>query len=65
MKKITAKIDPKTGKLSIETSGYSGEDCYKATEQLEKSLGMDRACATPTGEYFQEKQEQQQELGGA
>lgn len=63
MKKITAKIDKKTGKLSIETSGYTGEDCYKATEQLEKSLGMDRACSTPTAEYFAPTVENEQKVG--
>lgn len=65
MKKITAKIDKATGKLTITTDGYSGEECYKATEQLEKSLGLDRACSVPTAEYFQEKQDTEQQVGGA
>lgn len=64
MKKITAVINGKTGGVSIKTEGYSGDECYKATEALEKSLGMDRACAVPTGEFYQEKQENTQQIVG-
>lgn len=63
MKRITMKINPKTGQTEIKTTGYTGDECYKATEGLEKALGMDRACSVPTAEAFvQEKQDQQ--VGG-
>ena len=64
MKKIIATIDKKTGKLSVKTEGYSGDECLKATEQLEKGLGMTQGCEL-TPEYFQQKQEGHQEVGGA
>lgn len=63
-KKVIAKIDKATGKLSITTEGYSGGECLEATKALEAGLGMTQACEL-TPEYFQEKQEQQQEIGGA
>lgn len=65
MKKIISRIDPKTGVVSVKTEGFSGDECYKATEALEQKLGLDRACATPTPELYQEKQENEQQVGGA
>jgi hypothetical protein len=63
-KKIKAKINRNTGQLSITTEGYAGAECLKATEELEKGLGMDQGCAVPTQEMFNvEKNEQQ--VGGA
>lgn len=64
MKKVIAKIDKKTGKLTIETQGYTGDECYKATEGLEKSLGLDRACSVPTAEAYVQEQTNQQ-VGGS
>ena len=62
MKKIIAKIDPKTGILSIETQGYKGQECYDATSELEKSLGMDRACAASTPEMYQQPEQQENKV---
>jgi len=64
MKKIIATIDKKTGKLTIQTQGYNGAECLAATEQLEKGLGMDRACSIPTSEMYNEQKNDQQ-VGGA
>lgn len=39
MKKITITITP-DGETKIEASGYSGDECIKATAPLEKALGV-------------------------
>jgi Protein of unknown function (DUF2997) len=63
-KKIIAKINKKTGALTITTEGYAGADCLKATEELEKGLGMNQGCSVPTQEMYNvEKNEQQ--VGGS
>lgn len=64
-KKIIAKIEKKTGKLTITTEGYSGPDCLEATKALEEGLGMDQACSVPTEEMYKVKEGEQQQIGGA
>ncbi len=41
MKKIKAFICKKTGKLTLETEGFSGEACLEATKKLREGLRMD------------------------
>jgi hypothetical protein len=63
-KKIIAVINKKTGALSITTEGYNGAECLKATEELERGLGMDQGCSVPTQDMYNvEKNEQQ--VGGS
>jgi len=64
MKQIIAKIDPKTGKLSIKTEGFQGTECLEATKALEQGLGMDQGCSVPTSEMYVEKRNDQT-VGGA
>jgi hypothetical protein len=60
-KKIICIID-KDGGMKVKTEGYSGEECLKATEKLEKGLGMNSACEL-TPEYYANVQNHQQ-VGG-
>lgn len=39
MKKITITITP-DGETKIEASGYSGDECLKATKSIEEALGV-------------------------
>jgi hypothetical protein len=67
MKRITVTINRKSGALSVATSGYAGAECLEgAAAQLEKELGMktEGAC-TLTPEYFANKEENKDQVGGA
>ena len=50
MKTIIVEID-KTGGVKIETQGFSGEECLKATENIKKALGMEQERQL-TAEYY-------------
>lgn len=50
MKKISVRI--KGGKFQIETTGYAGAACERATESLEDRLGT-KLTDTPTAEMNQ------------
>lgn len=39
MKIIEVTFDPKTGDPKVETSGFQGGECLKATKGLEDALG--------------------------
>ncbi len=58
MKKVSVRI--KGGKFQIETSGYIGASCTKATERLEERLGV-KVTDTPTPEMFQNEVVHEQE----
>lgn len=58
MKKISVRI--KGGKFQIETSGYRGASCTKATERLEERLGT-KLTDNPTPEAFQSEVVHEQE----
>lgn len=57
MAQIKIRYNKKTGKLEIETVGFEGDECLKATAGLEKALGIDPSKVQLTPEYFQEKTE--------
>lgn len=66
-KRITVTINKKDGGMKVETSGYAGAECLQgAAAQLEKELGMTKegACEL-TPEYFQTKEENKDQIGGA
>lgn len=50
-KKIIARINRKTGKLTIQTEGYSGAECLEATRKIREGLGID-AEPDKTPEFF-------------
>jgi hypothetical protein len=46
----TIKVNIKNGgKVTVETSGFAGDECQKATESLERKLGA-KTSDTPTDE---------------
>lgn len=47
-KEIIVKVTP-LGDVQITTTGYSGSECQKATESLERALGT-KTSDTPTAE---------------
>ena len=48
MKTVTVTFDG-TGNVSVETSGFKGAECQKATAEFEKLLGK-KVSDTPTPE---------------
>lgn len=67
-KKIITTIDKKTGQMTVKTEGYNGAECLEgAAAQLEKELGMtaDGGSCQLTTEYFQNKEDNQNQVGGA
>lgn len=56
---IHVEID-KDGSVVIETKGYSGAECEKATAELEKQLGKRTANARTADYHKPGKQRQQQ-----
>lgn len=63
MKTITVTVDRKTGRVTIETSGYEGATCLEATRKLEEGLGI----IEPEREMLAEENivETQQQVGGS
>lgn len=59
MKKITVIID-KEGRVTAETTGYSGDSCKDATKLLDKVLGGP-ATDTTTPEMYTTVEQQQEE----
>lgn len=49
-KRVKAVMEP-TGKLTITTEGFQGEECLKVIKQLLLSLGK-ATTMTPTSEYY-------------
>lgn len=58
MKKVSVRI--KGGKFQIETTGFTGPACTKATERLELRLGA-KVTDTPTPEMFESEVVHEQE----
>ena len=51
MKQIIVKVGP-IGQIKIEAVGYKGQSCKKATEALEKALGLVKS-SEKKPEYWQ------------
>ena len=51
MKAIIVNVDPE-GRVEIEAVGYKGQSCKKATEALEKALGLVKS-SEKKPEYWQ------------
>jgi hypothetical protein len=64
MKTIRAKINKKTGKVTIETEGYEGATCLDATKKLEEGLGLKEPDRELKQEFYVEQSDTQQ-IGGA
>jgi hypothetical protein len=58
MRTIEVLIAP-TGEATLQTRGYTGADCLRASKWLERSLGIATA-DQKTPEYFQAEQGSQQ-----
>lgn len=67
MKFIHAKINHKTGELTVKTEGFEGAECleHPAVKKMEEDLGLE-GTVEHTPEFYQEQQvNQQQNLGGS
>lgn len=62
MKKIIGRIDKKTGKMTLETVGFTGEACLEATKKLRDGLGIE-AEPEKTIDYYKEEVTQEQQQG--
>lgn len=62
MKKIIGRIDKATGKLTLETVGFTGEACLEATRKLREGLGID-AEPERTADFYKEEVSQEQQQG--
>lgn len=59
-KKITIKLDGRTGNVTVKPEGYKGDECFKATEGLERGLNM-KGNVENTPEFY-EQPERSKEL---
>lgn len=64
MKLISARIDKKTGKVTIETQGYEGASCLEATKALEEGLGLKDPERELTADYYKVETDNNQSIGG-
>ena len=53
MKQVTIIVSPK-GEVKVQTAGFSGASCQKATEEFERALGKVTSDA-PTEEAYLEQ----------
>lgn len=63
MKTITVDIDPQ-GQIKIETSGFKGNACEKATAEIQKALGT-TTVSKKKAEYFAQPVTVTQKIGGS
>ncbi len=63
MKTVEIIVSPE-GKTTVETKGFVGAECQRATKFLEQSLGQ-RASEKLTNEYYIQQTEQQRLQAGA
>ena len=64
MRRIIEVIVSKTGETTIQTKGYAGNDCFKASKFLEEALGV-VSTDKRTTEFYQSattSQEQQAQV---
>lgn len=57
--KVVKVTVSKTGETTIETSGFTGEECIRATEGLERRLGG-QGTRTLKPEAYEQEQGQEQ-----
>ena len=65
-RKILAKINRKTGEMTLKFEGYVGPECMQGIpEKLIKGLAMEDAEVNLTSEYYavEEQQQDQQNAG--
>lgn len=60
--KIIAKIDKRSGKVTMSVDGVVGQSCTDITKKLEEGLGMNQPEREFLSEYYEQevKQEQKQ-----
>jgi hypothetical protein len=63
MKTIIVEINP-LGEVKIDAVGFKGEACAKATEAIEKALGV-KTGSTKKPDYYQAATKATQKVGGA
>lgn len=63
--KIVVKINPKTGEVTKETSGFQGDECQTKTQGLDASLGITGSACKLLPEYYETKEQNEQQIGGA
>ncbi len=61
MKEIIILVD-KEGKMTLRTSGFTGEACLESTQHLEQILGLQDAEKELTSEYFIQPQAERQPI---
>jgi DUF2997 family protein len=60
--KVVAKINKKTGVITIRSEGIAGEGCLLATKKLREGLGIE-AEPDKTPEFYQEEVKQDLQQG--
>lgn len=63
--KVIVKINPKTGEVTKDTSGFQGAECQEKTQGLDAALGITGSACTLKPEFFETKVQGDQEVGGA
>lgn len=63
MAKIQVRLNRKTGEMTIEGKGFTGEACLLATKKLRDGLGID-AEPDKTSEFYSTEEEQAQQQQG-
>lgn len=56
---IRCKIAKKTGAMTVEAEGYTGQSCLEATAKLEQGLGLTVENREAKSEMYIEEQQQQ------
>ena len=59
MQRLIEVIVSPTGETTVQTKGYAGSDCLKASQFLEKALGVVTG-ERKTSDYYQTQTTQQQ-----
>jgi hypothetical protein len=59
MARIIEVVVSPTGETTVQTKGYSGSECLRASSWLEKALGIN-ATDQKTGEYYNTQATQQE-----
>lgn len=63
MKKITARINKRTGVITIQTDGFTGEACLLATKKLRDGLGITDEPDRTSEFYAEDTTTEQQQQG--
>jgi hypothetical protein len=63
--KVTVTINPKTGEVTKDTSGFQGAECQEKTQGLDAALGITGSACVLKPEYYETKEQVDQQIGGS